>query len=328
MQWSRDVLGADFSMVRIPVPGDGVHTTMSLVRYDPGPLDQARGVVLYVHGWSDYFANPELAQHVAQAGFHFYAMDLHGYGRNLTDDVLATGQVPGTTADLRHYQPDFDAAQRVITMEHGPQIARNLVVIAHSTGGLIMSLLLMETPQPIVGLALATPWIAPQGWGWLDPLMAACGKFVPPSWGGRRLPVRVNTNYHRSLSNDRDGEWFVDPRWRPKDSFPLTVNFLVSTARARLRLLELARKGNTVGAPVLLQISRRSLLVPWWEERMHTVDTVLDVVSIRRRIARLHPIPRVINYDGAIHDVHRSAPTIRQRAFRDLQDWLSSLPLG
>lgn len=328
MHWSQDVLGAEFSVTHAEVPGSGLHKTISVVRHNLKPESTPRGAVLYVHGWSDYFANPEIASAATEAGFYFYALDLHGYGRNLTDQILATGEVPGTTSDLRNYTPDFLTAREIIANDIREKYANRLVVIAHSTGGLTMSLILMENPGYIKGLALATPWIAPQGFPWLDTAISTATQHIPDAWSNKPLPIQVNTNYHRSLSADRDGTWELDPRWRPRESFPLTINFLRSTANARLTIKELSRQGHKIDAPVLLQIAAKSRLVPWWEEQMHTLDTVLDVKAIRRRAALLHPTVRVITYDGAIHDVHRSAPYVRQRAFKDLQDWLSTLPLG
>lgn len=331
MAWTEDVLGAEFSAQQLPVVDSGTHSTVTLVRHDPSMrMDNERPqpTVLYVHGWSDYFANPELAKAVAAAGFRFYALDLHGHGRNLTDDVLATGAVPGMAADLSEYRQDFETALTAMASDGAAVDPEHLVVIAHSTGGLTMSLLQLEQPGQVAGLALATPWIAPQGFNWLDPLIVAVARAVPKSWHAKRLPVVVNTNYHRTLSADREGTWRVDPRWRPRNSFPITLNLLASTARARLRLLELHRAGHTVGAPVLLQSARRSLLVPWWSKQMHHVDTVLDVAAIRRRATVLSPQPTVIAYDGAIHDVHRSAPSVRAKTFADLQSWLTGLDLG
>lgn len=325
--WTQDVLGPNFSAVSFPVNGRGDHTHATLVRYDPSTVGTTRGTMLYVHGWSDYFANRELAAAVAEAGFRFYALDFHGYGRNLTDDVLATGEIPGMAADLREYAPDVRAARQIIADDGGHADSEHLVILAHSTGGLTMSLLLMEEPGQVAGLALATPWIAPQGFPWVDRLVLAATNLVPRRFHDRILSVPVNTFYHRTLSSDREGEWEVDPRWRPKFSFPITVNLLRSTALARERLLELHAAGRDVGTPVLLQTAKRSLLLPWWDRRMHTRDSVLDVEAIRRRATVLHPTPTVISYDGAIHDVHRSAEPVRAQAFSDLQNWLSALPI-
>lgn len=327
MIWNDDVLGQDFSATTVPVPGRGAHRTATVVRHNPSTRAESRGTVLYVHGWSDYFANPELAEAVQRAGFRFYAVDLHGYGRNLTDEVLAAGDVPGLAEDLSEYQPDFDAAREVIARDGGRIDPGHLVVVAHSTGGLTMSLLLMEQPGQVAGLALATPWIAPQGFSGIDRIVLALAPLLPKRLTLMELKVPLNSNYHRVLSRDREGAWEVDPRWRPRTSFPVTVGFLRSTAAARERLLELHRSGRTVQAPVLIQTARRSLLVPWWDKRMHGMDTVLDVEAIRRRAAVLHPAPTVVAHDDAIHDVHRSAPLVRRAAFADLQRWLVGLEI-
>lgn len=328
VSWGPDVLGPSFSASSFAVAGRGEHTSATLVRYEPGRGPAPRGTVLYVHGWSDYFANPELARTVTAAGFRFYALDLHGYGRNLTDEVLASGHIPGLATDLREYWPDFQAAREVMMADGAAVDPRHLVVLAHSTGSLTMSLLLMEHPGQVAGLGLATPWIAPHGFPWIDRLVLAAAGLLPERFHDRRLPVRANTHYHRTLSSTRDGVWEVDPRWRPERSFPITPSLLTSTAQARERLLDLHADGRDVGAPVLVQTSKRSLLLPWWDERKHARDSVLDVKAIRRRSTVLHPAPKVISYDGAIHDVHRSATPIREQAFRDLQQWLGELDLG
>ena len=69
---------------------------------------------------------------------------------------------------------------------------------------------------------------------------------------------------YRSLAAEHEGEWELDPRWRPQTSFPLTVGFLLAAHRGHLRLHELHRRGRRVQAPVLLQTARASLLLPWW----------------------------------------------------------------
>ena len=79
--WIPDVLGPGFEARRLPVAGRGAHDAATLVRCAPGPGpdrdgggdlsgdgESAHGTVIYVHGWSDYFANPELARTVTAAG--------------------------------------------------------------------------------------------------------------------------------------------------------------------------------------------------------------------------------------------------------------------
>ncbi|WP_144794565.1 alpha/beta fold hydrolase [Kocuria palustris] len=332
--WREDVLGPGFLARRLPVPGRGAHDAATLVRHVPrldpehdpqDACDEPRGTVVYVHGWSDYFANPELARAVSAAGFRFYALDLHGYGRALTDDVLAHPEVPGYAESMREYRGDLEAAVRAAAHDGAPAQPGQIVWLGHSTGGLVVSLAALTAAEPPAGIALAAPWIAPHVHDLAGRALVAALRLVPRRWHDRQLPLRVAGHYFRSLSSSRDGEWPLDPRWRPETSFPLTVGFLLAAHEGHLRLLDLHRRGAVAAAPVLLQISRRSLILPWWCEAMKRRDTVLDVGRIRRRIGALSPVPRVISYDGALHDVHRSAPEVRRRTFEDLSDWLGEV---
>ena len=68
--------------------------------------------MLYVHGWSDYFFNPELAEFWSDAGARFFALDLRKYGRS-----LRPGQTPGYITNLADYDADIEAA--LAAMGHG-----------------------------------------------------------------------------------------------------------------------------------------------------------------------------------------------------------------
>lgn len=105
--WEQDVLGPDFEQLTLDLPGGSPAT---LVRYaGDAPPWQASSLagadVLYVHGWSDYFFQRELAEFWHRAGARFYALDLHNYGRS-----LRPGQVPGQVSALTEYDVDIAAA--------------------------------------------------------------------------------------------------------------------------------------------------------------------------------------------------------------------------
>lgn len=345
--WEEDVLGPGFQARRLRVAGRGIHDVATLVRHVPqedpevgasgtgareqtgsGPEDlpeAPHGTVIYVHGWSDYFANPELARTVSAAGFRFYAVDLHGYGRALTDEVLTEPDIPGYAESMREYRDDLEAAVRAAADDGAPTGSDRIVWIGHSTGGLVVSLAALTAHDPPAGIALATPWIAPHFHDLTGRALVALLRLVPRRLHDRPLPIRVASHYFRSLSANEFGEWPLDARWRPKRSFPLTVGFLLAAHQGQLRLLELHRGGARAAAPVLLQISRRTLILPWWHRTMMHRDTVLDVRQVRRRIGALTPAPRVISYDGALHDVHRSVRPVRERTFADLRAWLSEI---
>src|SRR5947209_2129624 len=114
------------SAARAPGEPDDVDVVATLVRRSP---IGARRAVLYLHGWNDYFFQTHLADHLAGLGLDFYALDLRRYGRS-----LQRGQLPGYTTDLGEYDQELDAAADLIAADHD-----ELVVIGHSTGGLITS---------------------------------------------------------------------------------------------------------------------------------------------------------------------------------------------
>ena len=145
--WIPDVLGAGFEQRMLPLGEDGEgEVVATLVRRMPAPpplgwlFGDRRPLadvdVLYVHGWSDYFFQTRLARFWADRGARFYALDLRKYGRS-----LRPGQTPGYITDLATYDDDIaaalDAMERAAS---GTASARRLVLIGHSTGGLVLSL--------------------------------------------------------------------------------------------------------------------------------------------------------------------------------------------
>jgi alpha-beta hydrolase superfamily lysophospholipase len=72
-----------------------------------------------VHGWSDYFFNPELARFWTDAGARFFALDLRKYGRSLRE-----WQTPGYVTDLATYDEDIEAALGVIAESDAERVSR------------------------------------------------------------------------------------------------------------------------------------------------------------------------------------------------------------
>ena len=103
---------------------------MELVATRPPAAGRFRSAVLYVHGWNDYFFQTHLADHLADLGFDFYALDLRRYGRS-----LRRGHLNGFITDLDDYALELDAAADLIAEDHD-----ELLLMGHSTGGLITSL--------------------------------------------------------------------------------------------------------------------------------------------------------------------------------------------
>src|SRR3712207_4782024 len=119
MEWQDDILGEGFESQAFDAVGaDGVARTATLVRYIPLRTTEhvpqgtsrtkdmgrtGRRAVLFLHGWSDYFFNTELARFWHSQGFSFFALDMHNHGRSLQPDRHG-----GYVADLSNYDAEIE----------------------------------------------------------------------------------------------------------------------------------------------------------------------------------------------------------------------------
>ena len=112
--------------------------------------------MLFLHGWSDYFFNEELAEFWTGQGFAFFALDMHNHGRS-----LHAGTHGGYVADLDDYDAEITAAIGIIASLHtGAEAPPTVALMGHSTGGLIAALWASRHPgvdlaadprQPVAG---------------------------------------------------------------------------------------------------------------------------------------------------------------------------------
>ncbi|TYL53187.1 alpha/beta hydrolase [Agromyces mariniharenae] len=323
-RWRPDVLGDGFEQLSLPLGSDDEGDLVAtLVRHRPArrfewPWER-RGAasgcdVLYVHGWSDYFFNRELAAFWSAAGARFFALDLRKYGRS-----LRPGQTPGFITDLAAYDVDIEAA--LTAMGHGADAAasaRPLVLLGHSTGGLTLSLWAARHPGRAAALVLNSPWLEFQlsrvGREAITPMVA---------WGARVNPMGPMPNvdlgfYTRSVSKEFDGEWEYDPAWRPERGFTTHPAWLTAILAGHAKVAA----GIDVGAPVLTLLSARSTIQAKWDDAMLTTDIVLVVDDIADRVLKLGPEVTVARIDGAMHDVFLSREPPRTAAYAAITRWL------
>ena len=273
----------------------------------PRPSGRA---VLYVHGFADYFFQTGFAQWWLERGYDFYALDLRKYGRS-----IRPGQTPTYVTDLADYDAELDVAWQRITERDGHE---QVVVAAHSTGGLVTSLWLdRRRPAGLVGLVLNSPWLDLQG----SVLLRTVGTAVIKQLGARQ-PMReirrdVSGLYGRSLHRDHGGEWDFDLTWKPLESFAVYVGWLraVRTGHARLQ------RGLDVPAPVLVLSSDRSGVPTEMGDEVHSADIVLEVPQIRRWATALGAHVTYVAVPGARHDVVLSRPDARRRAYDEIERW-------
>ncbi|WP_127795082.1 alpha/beta fold hydrolase [Agromyces sp. LHK192] len=325
--WRPDILGDRFEQRTLPLGEDAEgEVVATLVRYRPpfrwrldrGPA--AGADVLYVHGWSDYFFNRELAERWAGLGARFHALDLRKYGRSLRD-----GQTPGYITNLDDYDADIAAALAAMGRtsdapgEHPTGAARRpLILMGHSTGGLTLSLWAARHPGLASALVLNSPWLEFQlsrlGRQALAPVVGWGAQLNP----GATLPNVDFGFYTRAVAAGEGGEWEYDHAWRPDRGFPVHPAWLTAILRGHATI----EAGVDVGCPVLTLLSTRSTLQAQWSEAMRESDGVLVVDEIAERSLRLGREVAVARIDGALHDVVLSRPAAREAAYAAIDRWL------
>lgn len=270
--------------------------------------------ILYIHGYTDYFFQEHLAAGLVERGYNFYAIDLRKYGRSLLE-----GQHPNFCMSIREYYDDLTASIDFI----GGQGVREIVILGHSTGGLLASMYAAEgeARDKISALVLNSPFLEFN-------TTALKRYFVIPvaSLISRLLPFmhskpELSPNYARSVHVDHYGEWEFNTDYKPIDGFPLYFSWLRAVRRAQRQL----HWGLDIKCPVLVLCSTQSVDSKEWDQRYMKADGVLNVDDIVKYSKCLGSRVSVVQIEGGMHDLFLSERTVRERAFETMVNFLESV---
>ena len=307
--WSPDFLGG-FETTELALPGaepapgepDDVELVATLIRKS-GPRIESRAA-LYLHGWNDYFFQTHLADYLTGLGYDFYAVELRRYGRS-----IRPGQIRGFIANLDDYSLELDAAADLIAADHD-----RLLLMGHSTGGLIAALWAARNADRLEGMILNSPWLDMQGSAIVRtvgaPVIDALGSRAPTSI--IRLPDLGFTA--RSLHISLGGEWDYDLTLKSRPGPPIRTGWL----RAVLLGHQRVAAGLGIGVPILVLASARTEFARRWHEGLRVVDSVLDVEQTAARAVRLGPHVTVVRIPDGLHDLTLSAPHVRTQALDEI----------
>lgn len=309
------LLGTGYQVRTIDLPDDDEGPVVAtLVHRPPQPEARRTGdAVLYLHGWSDYFFQTELADFHTDRGSDFFALDLRKYGRSLLPH-----QTPGYITDLRDYFGELDEAVRIIRSEYG---ARRLILNAHSTGGLIGAVWAhwVRDRGRVDAVVLNSPWLDMQGWLLRTPgteAMDVIGKLKPTA------VVRTTGTgvYGYSIHRDQHGEWDFDLNLKPLGGFPVRAGWFRAVRRAH----RWVHYGLDIRCPVLVMCSTGSRFPRTWHEDALRFDTVLDADQIARWSPKLGRHVTLLRVEGGMHDLVLSPKPVRQRVYDETARWLSA----
>ncbi|MEE6281957.1 alpha/beta hydrolase [Georgenia sunbinii] len=330
-RWGPDVLGAGFEARTIELlPDDDGPVVATLVRHLPGDDPDAlsspepRFTVLYLHGWNDYFHQRELARQLSALGGAFYALDLRRYGRS-----LRPGNLRGYVESLSTYDEDIHGARDLMRQDH-PEL-HDVVLMGHSTGGLVASVWAHRHPGALSALVLNAPWLDIQG-SWLrtmsQPVIDGLARFQPKAV----LPLRDLGFYSRTLRGAVDEVGRLSPEQEADPAvtgWPIEWAWRVTSGAVRPGWLAAILDGHRqvaegleITCPVLVLVSDASVLAARWSPEMRRADTVIDVDLTARRALGLGPLVTIVRVRDAVHDVTLSTAPVRSQAYRELSRWL------
>lgn len=319
----QDLLGGDYRARTFAFANR--HTFASTCRRGTGPVNQvhttlvhhvgnpsATKAILYVHGYTDYFFQTELAEHLVSLGYRFYAIDLQGYGRSIRPFTP-----PNWCDSIDQYQQDLNIA--LATLKHDG--ITDVVMLAHSTGGLIVSNYLAQRHHnglPTVrGLMLNSPFLAlpfpPKVLKRLSwPIRTLVG-VLPFSY----LRAKKITLYAQSIHHKFGGEWHYRLDWKPAQGFDLSFHWLKEVIHAQRYLAN-----QRLHLPTLLCRSNTSTIGKLTVAETQQGDGVLDVDSMQAAAeTTFTDLTQVIIPQG-FHDLALSALPARQTYYQALTDWL------
>lgn len=320
LEWKPDILGPGYSQhvfdLGADPDGEGEIEAV-LVRRDPRPDDAARGAVLYIHGFSDYFFQTELADFFAARGLPFYALDLRKCGR-----ARRPGHTAHFVSDLAYYDDELDRALAVVTEAH-PDLP--VFVAAHSTGGLVVPLWLHRRRAagangPVAGAVLNSPWLDLQGSWLLRGPVTQLVRLRAKSRPFQALKLRPGV-YGQTLHVTGTGEWEFDTDLKPLAGFPVTLGWLNAIRGGHT----LVHHGIETGVPTLVLRSGRSLSSARYSALSDRCDLVLDTRQIGRWAGSLGSQVTDMPIEDARHDVFLSLAEARAAAYTALGKWLDQI---
>lgn len=363
-RWRQDVLGADYESRTIPLMDDDAGPVVAtLVRYrghassarasspaapalspapttSPTDTHSARSeatpqpphfVLLYIHGRNDYFFQSELAEDIVGCGGAFYALDLRRYGRS-----LRPGQRMGFVSNLSLYDEDISEALDLIREDY-PDLP--LVLMGHSTGGLLATLWANRHPGALDGLILNSAWLEMQTMASMrsavapileriasrNPMWAVPGGDGPDHYGRslREGWNALDAPLPDSLAAYPDDPavkgWSYALEWKRPGSYPAYAAWL----EAILDGHENVASSVHLDIPVLSMMSTSSYFGEEFTEAVFSSDVVLDREVILERSARLGPLVTMASFPGK-HDLLLSDPQVRAEVYDTMNRWIGA----
>jgi alpha-beta hydrolase superfamily lysophospholipase len=307
-QYQPDILnGFEQTTIIQPNDYDGKVVT-TLIRKI---LPENTKAVLYVHGFSDYFFQEELASQYLQNGFDFYAVDLRKYGRS-----RLAHQRFFDVRGIHEYDADVDTALKLIAQKG----YKKVLLSGHSTGGLIVTCYANTHPNSLLfdAVYLNSPFLDMNLDGFTESIVVPFGSFLGMLIPRAKASGGLSPYYGWAIHKAYYGEWNFDTTWKPI-TVP-AVNF--GWTRAIHKGHKEVQRGNCIDKPTLILRSDHSTYGKNWSDDFKRGDAVLSVQDIEKYGKGLGENVTVVSIKDAMHDMTLSTQPARGQSYEVLFDWL------
>lgn len=273
---------------------------------------KGRHSVLYIHGFNDYFFHPHLGEGFNKSGYNFYALDLRKYGRSLLPH-----QHPNYCRDISEYYEEITETLKIIKKENNDDI----IILGHSTGGLIASLYANfgDRKELITALILNSPFFEfniSESERNINLFFAKIISFFMP-YANKSKPL--SKLYNSSLLKSYNGEWEFNEKWKPEQGFPAYFKWLIAIYNAQTKL----KSDSNISKPILVMHSMHSFKPKKWSIDILGMDIVLNIEHIKETGQKLGKKVTFLPVKNAIHDIFLSKKEVRETAFNEMINWLN-----
>lgn len=316
-------LGEPYTIYPIETSPDGenvFHSTLIEYPYGSSPRSitpgvNPRGIILYVHGYNDYYFQEELAEKCDSAGFAFFAIDLHYNGRSYSD-----GERRSDMRSIKEFYAELDAAVAIsknLTDESLPY-----VLIGHSQGGLIVPNYMNERDSgSFAALVLNSPFLDfNDNWftrNVIYPIVSDIALLLPDVV----VPAQEAPDYNISLLASEKGEWEFNRDWK-SDEWPVQY---FGYFRAVHRGIKWIHSGLDIQSPILVMRSGCTVDETDWNEDYMRCDCMLDVNLIEKWAPKLGDNVTTTTITDGMHDLFLSKKIVRDNAYKTMFNFLDSI---
>lgn len=270
-----------------------------------------RPVILYIHGFIDYFFHPHLSSFFDDNGYDFCAVELRKHGHSILPH-----QHPNYCKDVSEYYAEIDWALLKIRDLNKEEI----VILGHSTGGLIASAYLNNGSHRnmVDALILNSPFLEVNEPTWKRMILKLVSRWVSAIRPYAKLDGMLSELYPKSLHKDYNGEWDFDLTFKPIEGFPVYFAWSNAIMKAQDEL----KKNASIKQPILLMHSHDSYSPKHNDSRVKKSDIILDVAHMKKYGPGLGKNVTMMEIQGGLHDLFLSPQPVRGIAMDKMMSWL------